>query len=263
MFYDVSKLFWAIAAPSNVIGLLLLIGLIGALLRWRRVSRMALATGAAAYVLLGVLPVGLALLKPLEDRFPRPSPDLPAPYGIIVLGGGIDQLISAGRDLAQLTDAGNRMPQAVMLARRYPQAKFVFSGGSPFVTPQIHTEAEAAKRYFTEQGLPEDRLILEDRSRNTWENAVFTRDIVHPQPGQRWLLVTSASHMPRSVGIFRRVGFDVVAYPADYETQPRPQWRPSAEAGFGLHLTDRAVREYIGLAAYRLTGKTDALFPAP
>ncbi len=262
MFYDLSKWFWAFAAPSNVIAILLAWGLFGAL--FRRRSAKWLAIGAVLYLAEGVAPIGVMLLKPLEERFPRPLADMEAPYGIIVLGGGVDQLVSAGRDLAQLTEVGNRMPQGLMLARKYPNARFLFSGGSPFVTETLHTEAEAAKRYYVEQGLPADRLTLEDKSRNTWENAVYTREIVDPKPEQRWLLVTSAAHMPRAMGIFRQVGFNVTAYPADYATQPGPTpWRASAEAGYGLHLTDRAMREYIGLAAYWVTGKTSGLFPAP
>jgi uncharacterized SAM-binding protein YcdF (DUF218 family) len=112
-------------------------------------------------------------------------------------------------------------------------------------------------------GIPRQRVLLEDRSRNTYENALFTRELVKPKPGQRWLLVTSAWHMPRAVGCFRRVGFPVEAYPVDWHTWPRLHWSLSRSFGGGLAGLDTAVHEWLGLLAYRVTGRTSALFPAP
>jgi uncharacterized SAM-binding protein YcdF (DUF218 family) len=112
--------------------------------------------------------------------------------------------------------------------------------------------------------VPQERTTYEDRSRNTYENAIFTRDLVQPKPGQTWLLVTSAMHMPRSIGIFRKAGFNVVAYPTGYRTLGDARdWRPSLEASRAMRNLDTAAHEWIGLIGYRLTGKTDALFPAP
>jgi uncharacterized SAM-binding protein YcdF (DUF218 family) len=113
-------------------------------------------------------------------------------------------------------------------------------------------------------GVPAEQMVFEEKSRNTWENAVFTRDLVKPKPGETWLLVTSAWHMPRSVGIFRHVGFPVVPYPVAYRTfGDGREFRGYVSILDRLALLDLGVREWIGLLAYRLAGKTDALFPAP
>ena len=112
-------------------------------------------------------------------------------------------------------------------------------------------------------GLEAGRVIYEERSRNTAENAKFSRDIARPQPGETWLLITSAFHMPRAVGCFRRAGWNVVPYPVDYMTDGDYQTAPPGSFSAGLGSLDGALHEWMGLALYRLSGKTDALFPAP
>ena len=111
-------------------------------------------------------------------------------------------------------------------------------------------------------GVEESRLVLENRSRNTYENAVFTREMVEPQPGETWLLVTSAFHMPRSVGLFRKAGFDVTPWPADYRTAGTERIGPAQDnVADSLQNLSVATREWIGLVAYRVTGRIDSILP--
>ena len=140
-----------------------------------------------------------------------------------------------------------------------------FSGGSAKLLNPVVTESSAAKKLFLSLGVPASQFVLEDKSRNTYENAVFTKALVKPQAGETWLLVTSASHMPRSVGIFRKIGFSVVPYPSEYRTRgtTRELWNPVRQFSEGMQRTDMAVREWIGLVAYYWAGRTSALFPAP
>jgi uncharacterized SAM-binding protein YcdF (DUF218 family) len=140
----------------------------------------------------------------------------------------------------------------------------VFTGGTAALRGSPFSEAEVAGRFFRDMGVDPGRVVLEARSRNTWENAVFTRDLVAPRPTERWLLVTSAMHMPRVIGIFRQVGFPVIAYPVDYRTSGQWfEWTLHKNAPEMLRLVDLAAHEWFGLFVYRLIGKTDALFPAP
>ena len=121
-----------------------------------------------------------------------------------------------------------------------------------------------ALRLLESLGIPRARITLEDRSRNTVENAVLSKAIAQPKPGERWLLVTSAHHLPRAVGVFRKAGFPVEAYPVDWRTRgPEDALRPFASVGDGLRRSDTAVREWVGLAVYWLTGRSSELFPAP
>lgn len=265
MFFFASKILWAIVAPPNLIGFAVALGALALFTRFQRAGRWLVLAAAVIYLACGFGPVGAALMRPLEDRFPRPPVDMPAPTGIIVLGGAINEDVTAARGAVALSRSGARMTAAVALMRRFPRALLVFTGGSAALFGHHPPEADAARRLFLELGVAPERMTFEDRSRNTYENALFTHDLVHPQPGSRWLLVTSAFHMPRAMGIFRAAGFPVVAYPTDYWTlgDARDFMRVEGDATQGLEMTEIALREWIGLVAYRLAGRTDTLLPAP
>lgn len=263
MFFYLSKIFWFVTAPVNLLMFAMILGSIALALRWWRSGRALVIFVTAGYVLFGFLPFHVWLLRPLEDRFPHPDLAGKEIAGIIVLGGAVDPYITNTRGVIQLDLGASRMTEAAALARRYPKARLVFAGGSAALLGSPFTEAGVADRLFKSLGVEPGRLTMESRSRNTYENAIFTRELVKPQPGQTWLLITSAFHMPRSVGIFRKAGFPVVPYPVDYRTRgtSREYWAPSRNVGKGLRQTDIAVREWFGLAAYYVTGKTSALLP--
>lgn len=264
MFFVLSKILWMLSAPANVIVLLLAAGSVLLLrgdLAW---GRALVVAATALFVLLGALPVGTVLLRLLEDRFPAPSLDGVKPSGVIVLGGAVDQIVSRERGQIELTDAATRLTAGAVLARRFPDAKILYTGGSNALVEQNDGEAEWAKRLLVDLGVPAERILVENASRNTEENARFSRALVEPKADDVWLLVTSAYHMPRSVGVFRAAGFGVMPFPVDYRTSGT--WRdyePSRDAGFGLDRFAFASREWVGLLAYRLTGRTGAFFPGP
>lgn len=268
MFFILSKTAGFFALPSNVLIALALVGLALLATRWRRAG-LWLAFGAVMLLAVaGYSPLGNVLMSSLEQRFPAGDPARDAsrgpPVGIVVLGGAIVPEVSAARGSPEMTEAAERMTAAVALARRYPQARVLFSGGNGGLTAGDVTEAQFAGTLFASLGLPRERLILEDRSRNTAENAAFSRGLAQPKPGERWLLVTSAHHMPRAVGCFRKAGFAVEAYPVDWRTAgPQDAAVPFDRLSAGLARTDAAAREWVGLVAYWLTGRTSALLPAP
>jgi uncharacterized SAM-binding protein YcdF (DUF218 family) len=200
----------------------------------------------------------------LEKRFPAWDAGRGAPDGIIVLGGMITPDVSAARNEVALNEAAERLTVAVELARRYPNARVLFSGGSSALLFSEGNEAEFAGRLLQSFGIAPGRILLEPRARNTVENAAYSKAMAQPKPGERWLLVTSASHMPRSIGVFRQAGFAVEAFPVDWRTRGSEDvLRPFATMGDGLRRTDTAVREWVGLAVYWLTGKSSELFPRP
>jgi uncharacterized SAM-binding protein YcdF (DUF218 family) len=265
MFFVLAKVFSFFALPSNI---LISLGLLGVLLMATRFARAGRRLVVASIVLIAIAgwsPLGNALILPLEERFPPWDATRGAPHGIICLGGALDTVISPERDEVALNEAAERMTAIAELAQRYPQARIVFTGGSGrLVYGGTTTEAELAARLFASFGVARGRITLEDRSRDTLENARFTKELVSPKPGERWLLVTSAHHMPRSVGLFRASGFLVEAFPVDYRTRGAIDLlRPFSPLSDGLRRTDTAMREWVGLVVYWLTGRTGELFPAP
>jgi uncharacterized SAM-binding protein YcdF (DUF218 family) len=215
-------------------------------------------------VICGLSPLGKVLLYPLEQRFPQWDAARGAPDGIIVLGASIEPDLSVAHGTPVVRGAPDRIIAAAALARRYPNARVVFSGGSANLISNDAREADFAGRIFESLGVDKSRLVMERRSRNTQENAEFSKALVAPKDGERWVLVTSAFHMPRSVGLFRKAGFPVEPYPVDWRVGGRDDlMTPSNVAIEGLGRTDLAIREWMGLIAYRLTGRIDELLPGP
>lgn len=264
IFFLISKLFWLVAAPSTVLLCFVTIGAVLLAAGRTRAGRVFALLGAAGLLVGGVLPSGALLLRPIEDRFPRPGVDLAPPTGVIVLGGSTDERLALARGRVTIVDAADRLTEAVILARRFPEARLVFTGGSGVLGGTELSEAADVHRLWLDMGIPDSRITVEDRSRNTDENVRFTQTIVGPEPGQRWLLVTSAFHMARAVALFRANGWPVIPDPVDYRTRgDAADWRPSLNVVGNLQRLDLAVREWVGLVVYRMTGRTRALLPAP
>ncbi len=265
MFFYPSKLFWFLAAPTNALTLLVALGAVLMFTRFVRTGRLLAVLSALGLLAAGASPLPFWLMRPLEDRFPIAvaGPDV---TGVIVLGGAI----GTSRGGLSVNDAGARMIESAALALRFPGMRVAFTGGDGSLLKEedaneAPTEADAAGRFYRAMGVAPERITLEDRSRNTWENAIFVKPLVAARPGEKWLLITSAWHMPRSMGVFRRAGIDVVAYPVDFTTSGKPRDYTRLNRGFshGLLVTDLAVKEWIGLIAYRLAGYTDELLPGP
>jgi len=264
MFFILSKAFAFFTLPSN---LLISIGVIGLVLlctRFRRLASWLVVTSIVLIAVAGLSPLGNALILPLEQRFPPWDPSRGPPDGIVVLGGAIAADVSMARGAVALGEAAERITAAVELARRYPNVRIIFSGGSNALIFDEPVEAPVAVREFEALGIPHDRITADEQARNTIENAVFSRLIADPKPGERWLLVTSANHMPRAIAAFRAAGFAVEAYPVDWRIAGSADLaRLSNLASEGWGRTDTAIREWMGLFAYWLTGRTSALFPGP
>jgi uncharacterized SAM-binding protein YcdF (DUF218 family) len=255
-----SKLFWAVMAPGNLLLLLLLAGVLWLARSQQRRGLRLVGVVALLLLTIAIMPIGQWMAAPLEARFPVPS--LPERVdGIIVLGGGVDALISRAHGQTALNESGDRIVEAAVLARRHPEARLVLSGGEGTVVAYGEREAAFERALLIELGVGAERIVLEDRSRNTYENAVLSREVAKPIPGEAWLLVTSAAHMPRAVGCFRHAGWQVVPYPVDFRTDPTP--RADFALTEHLGLVDFIAKEWVGLLAYRLLGRTDALLPGP
>lgn len=250
--------------PFNLIIELGIVSLVLMATRFAAFGRKLAVVALGLLALVSFSPLGNLLLYPLESRFPPWDPSRGAPDGIIVLGGSIDPDLSAAHQTPVVRHAADRLLVPAELARRYPNARVVFTGGSANVVSSDAREADWAGPVLENIGIAKDRLIVERNSRNTYENALFTKQLVTPKPGERWLLVTSAYHMPRSMGIFRKAGFDVEAYPVDWRMSGRDGLFSFTNVGTdGLGRTEVAVREWIGLLAYRLGGRTGELLPGP
>lgn len=264
MYFILAKTLGIVAIPSNLIMLVVVCGLILWCTRYARSGRRITTAGIVLLLIGGATPLGTALLLPLENRFPRWDETRGAPDGIIVLGGVVNPHVSRLRQEITVGPSVQRLLAAIDLHRRYPAARVLFTGGNPNLLSAAKGESDLAVSFLEHWGVPESDIIVDSAARDTMENAVNARTIAAPKPGERWLLVTSAFHMPRAIGLFRAAGFPVEAYPVDYKTGGWADVRavPSSFIG-GFSWLDLAAHEWEGLFVDRLAGRSATLFPSP
>jgi uncharacterized SAM-binding protein YcdF (DUF218 family) len=262
MDYALAKIVGLIAS----LGTILLVALfLGCALLWharsRQMGRIVVTIVALGFAVIALTPLQPLLTGLLEDRF-KPHPELPAKIdGIIILGGMIRPEVSAARGQPSLNDAAERLWAGAQLARLHPEAKLVFSGGSADPFDSSAKESIFALQALEAMGLSGDRIVIEDQSRNTYENALYSRKIANPEPGQTWILVTSALHMPRAALVFAHQNWPMIPWPVNFLTGGRVDWVNEDIALQRLYLFSRTLHEYVGLVYYRLRGWTGGLSP--
>lgn len=252
MFFVLSKIFWAIFTPLTFISLLICGGFVMRRFKW---GQRVMGTGIALLVLCGFFPVGHNLLVYQETRYPVMTA-LPAHVdGVIILGAAIDFKKSLAWGQGQLNEHASRVTEMIFLMQHYPKARIVFTGGNGKYEKSLSSEAVELDKLLKHLGFDTSRIIYERESRNTFENMNLSKEKLHPQKGEIWLLVTSAFHMQRSVETFISNGWDVIPYPAGYLTEGDYKLIPNFEVLTNMYKLQIAAKEMIGIMAYHLSGK--------
>lgn len=261
LFFYSSKIIWFLISPSHLFLLVFSICTLLLFTGYQQKSRKILCWMLVFIWVVALFPVGAWLYYPLESRF-KHNPQLPEKVdGIIVLGGSVSPSKSQYWQQLETNNHHERLSTFIRLAKTYPSAKLLFTGGNARISDNHETEAEFAREHFIDNGLTDERLIMEDKARNTAENIQFSKALVRPQQGDNWIVITTAFHMPRSVGLFCQHNWPVIPYPVDHVSNPATFFKP------GLNLADHAAslngasHEWVGLLAYYLSGKTDQILP--
>lgn len=261
MFFGLSKIIWAIIQPLTFICLLGLAGLI-ARFRWPRAGQGMMTVALCGLLFIAALPIGPALSAWWEYRYPPPRAVPSDADGIIVLGGALESYLSDKTGKIAANGQIERIFCFVELARANPGAKLVFSGGSGDILNPDAREADDARALFALMGLADRDILYEDQSRNTYENVINTKQLLKPAPHEKWIVTTSALHMPRTMGIFTKAGWQAMPYPCDYNTDGTAgllTGLPSAAGNVGAF--HAVFREFIGIMTYYLTGKSAFILP--
>jgi uncharacterized SAM-binding protein YcdF (DUF218 family) len=262
LFFWLSKLIWLLISPDSLLIILILLSFALLMLRREQGAKKLLGVACAILLAIALFPIHSLLLHPLDTRF-ETNPELPPKLdGIIVLGGAEDPYQSSLWNQVELGAGAERFIAFLELARQHPEAQLVFSGGTGSLTKQAYKGADVAEKLFRQQGLDLNRVVFERQSRNTYENALLTKHLIQPEPNEQWLLITTAWHMPRSVGVFCNEQWPVIPYPVDHATSPGSQISIGWALAEHLESLKVGLREWLGLLAYYVTGKTTALLPS-
>lgn len=259
IFFFASKIIWTLMRPETWLILIICFAFFALQRNSPRAATSVITAALGICIMIAVFPLGSLVLRPLETRFVISGP-LTDIDGIIILGGAENAVLSRFWAQPQLNSSAERLLTGIALARRFPNAVLVYTGGSGSILSQTDRGAAVVNQIFLSQGIKSNRIVIESQSRNTAENAILSHKLIQPQEDQQWILVTSASHMPRSVGVFCQAGWSVLPYPVDYRSGAfiaRIGWN------FAHNLDDLnvGVKEWVGLLAYWLTGKTPSLLP--
>ena len=260
LFLIASKTGWFFLRPETILVLLLALPLVSL---WRGrtdAARRGLSATFLVLLTIGLIPIGKFIVNPLERTYPA-NPGFSSPAGIIVLGGMEDIAPDYAGNIAQVNHAGERLIAAMELANRFREVPVLYSGGRVVLDPERAGRFQVGPDILRRLGLHESRLIVEDRSRTTAENAALALERITEQGEGHWVLVTSAWHMPRSLGTFCAAGWrNLIPFPVDYRGgNPLRQIRWN----FAVNLEElnMGAKEWIGLLAYRMTGRTNAFLP--
>ncbi len=263
MFFWLSKILWAVVSPGMLLILLLALGLLFHFKGLEKLSIVLLFLSLGGFLIIAITPLPQLFFSVLENRFPV-TKELPKRIdGIIVLGGSVEEAIYEQKGLVTLNSTAERLSEFVKLGRAYPKAKMVFTGGTNNLSAVGKTEADTSRQFFKDVGFDVSRIVFEDQSRNTIENVKHAKEIIKPKKDENWILVTSAFHMPRSVGVFRKQEWDVIPYPTDFRLDETKSYGLHYDIIDGLSILDVGLHEYAGLIVYYLKGETQSLFPSP
>lgn len=254
--FVISKILSFLAQPlAWILGLLV----VGLLLRQHRprVAHRLVGVATALLLLTGWEPLPDFFIRHLEGQYAEvpPQADLRSYVGVVVLGGATEKGRTQQAHLQPLfNDAAERMTAPVIMLRHNPHLRLLYTGGEGALLGSGPPEAERSRIFFTSMGLSGPQVQYESGSRTTYENAVLTARMPGVDITQRWLLVTSAWHMPRSMATFVKAGWNVTAYPVDFRTGTSTTWTDYSLAG-GANRWDLVLHELLGWLAYRLSGR--------
>lgn len=261
LFFYISKLIWLLVSPDSLLLVLFILSLVLLYIGKQKLAKLILSTASGLLIIIAFFPVGEWLLYPLESRF-QTNPVLPKKIdGIIVLSGAENAELSHIWNQVELNAAVERDLSFIALANKYPSAKLIFTGGTGSITKQEYKGADVAKQLFEQLNFDTTKIIFERKSRNTYENIIYSKDIVKPVKNKKWVLITTGWHMPRSVGIFCKAEWSVIPYPVDHQSYKDNLFRIDFDLANNLDTLKTGIKEWLGLFAYYLSGKTTSLFP--
>ena len=261
LFFYISKLIWLLFSPDSLLLILIIFSLALLYIGKTQLAKVTLTVTSLLFILIALFPIGEWLLYPLESRF-QTNPALPEKIdGIIVLSGAENAELSSIWKQVELNAAAERDLTFIRLAKRFPDAKLIFTGGSGSLTKQEYKGADIAEKLFKQLDFDTTKIIFERKSRNTYENIIYSKNIIKPKAKEKWILITTAWHLPRSVGISCKANWPVIPFPVDHQTKKGDLFRVDFNLSDNLKTLKKGTKEWLGLFAYYLSGKTTLLFP--
>ena len=256
MFFYLSKILWFFFNPFNLMLLLIFGGLLSHLFQKNILSKIFYSLSVIFFIISSVLPTGRFMLYSLEKNFHNQDTLPNEVEGVLILSGAIEGVLSIEYNTIHLNGNVERLIASIELINRYPKAEIIFSGGPAYVFNKKIIQADLAKEFFSKLGIDTHKIIFESKSRNTYDNIFFSRIIADPQLGEKWIVITSAFHMKRTLNIADKLKWNLIPYAVDFKQTKTFSWMPSINFLKNISIFQSAIHEWLGLIVYYLTGKS-------
>lgn len=260
MTFYLSKVLWFMFSPFNLILISIVIGYFFNAINLKFLSKFFYIFSLSVFFISSAMPTGSYLNYMLEKNFHSPK-NLPDTIdGILILAGATNPYLTKEHNQVNLNGAVERLTESISLIKDYPNAKIIFSGGSGSLKHPDLNHASVAKNFFKNMGIDSGKIYFENKSRNTYENILFAKKIANPKKSEKWLLVTSASHLNRSLGVAKKLEWTFIPYAVDFNKPKKFTWKFSFNLLSNLSEFQQASHEWIGLFAYYLMGRSEKTF---
>ena len=263
-FYSLSSMLWSTFQPVQALVYLLLLVLILSFFNKNKFSRIINSITIILFILVILLPNGTYLLWKLENAYTIPKSFPNKIDGILILGGGINPILTYEHSQTILNEKIERIIESVKLIKQFPDAKVIYSEGAPITAKINITNIDAVKFFYKQMGVNNKKIIFENKSRNTYENIIFSKKFINENDSNKWILLTSAYHMKRAMSVAAKLELNFIPYPVDYRLQTAYNWKLVYIVKGRTFLTNLnhfqlAIHEYIGLIVYYLTKKSNKI----
>ena len=260
MTFYLSKILWIIINPFNLILFLVFFSYFSFLIKLKLISRILNILIISLFIICGFLPTGNYLNYLLEKKFHNMNVFPNVVDGILILSGATKPSLSKEHKQVNLNSSAERLVESVMLINKYPSARIIFSGGSGSINKNEPSHSDVAKKFYNNMNIPFSRIIYEQKSRNTYENILYSKKIAKPKKNEIWLLVTSASHLNRSIAIAEKLNWEFIPYPTDFNSSKKFYFKISLNFLSNFNNFQKSSHEWVGIIAYYFMNRSSSIF---
>ena len=260
MSFYLSKIIWVLLNPFNIFVLFTILTIILYLVSFRKLSITIFFINSLYLILISFLPIGNYLIYKIEKEFHSNFIISEKLDGILILGGATNPLMYKEFNEISLNSSAERLIESVTIIKKFKNSKIIFSGGSGVINRPDLGHSQVARSFYKKIGIDESRIIFEDNSRNTYENILFSKKLANPKKNEKWLLITSASHMRRAMLIGSKINWEFIPYAVDFRTMKKFRFLPSLNLLSNINSFQHGSHEWMGLISYYLMKRTDKIF---
>ena len=259
MTFYLSKIFWFFFNPFNLIIFIFIFGLFFYKLKKFFLAKSFYYLSIGFFLIFAVLPIGPYLTYLLEKDFHETNYYPDKLDGILILSGATNPFLTKEYDQINLGDGAERLLESYFLIKKFPNVKIIFSGGAAYLGYPEITDSSAAKKFYKDMGLDIRKIYFENKSRNTFENILLSKNYAKPKQNENWLLISSAFHLRRAMNVADKLDWNLIAYPTDFRQSKKFIFTFSVNLFYNLSQSNLAFREWLGLVYYYLSNKTSKI----